>query len=388
MSLFKRVKESIIRNYENKKQGKYNGIPVPFKRLSQYFTSWEKGMSIGILGQTGSGKSTLTRYLYIYEAYKFYKETGYGMKILYFPLEDNKEKVYKNIIRFYLNEVHGIVISSKELDSKCDRVLPDFVLAAIEQAEEYFTEFESVVSIIDSTHNIDNLYAYCEDFALKQGVVKKEQVDIGGTVVEEDVYYSDLHVIAIFDNLSNLEGGRGETERETMIRFCKSYIREKLCNFFNWTCIQVIQSDFQSERQQFTSGGESVVAKLEPSLASVGDAKTITRSMHLVLSLFDPSRFDILQFPRPPKTDMDNCYDIGILRGRFRSLRIIKSNDSDTGIRVYLLFDALTESFKELPPPKTNELQQIYNKYREKQAFTPQQGVIMTNYKAFEENPF
>lgn len=375
MSLFKTVRNEILQNAALKESGEYIGIPVPFPRLAEYIPVWDKGQSIGILGPTGSGKSRVTRYIYIYQAYKFCKETGYKLKILYFPLEDNKEKVYKNVIAHYLHEVHNITISLKELDSKCDKPLSPMIQEKIVEAEEYFREFESVVTFIDTVTQPSKIYEECRKFALNLGKVEKYTVDLEGEKIEQFRYISDYHVLCLVDNMSNLDP-ENQDERRTMVDFSKRYVREKLCNFFKWTVVQVLQSDFQTERQQYNRDGETIVAKLEPSLASIGEAKTISRSMHLVLSLFDPNKHDILQFPKPSKKDPDNCWDISILKHRFRSLKVIKNNDGATGLRIGLLFDALAETFTELPAPKTEELKAVYQSIKGKPMYVKQKNEI------------
>ena len=91
--LYNKVKEKILQNKEIKQNGKFVGIPMPFKRLAEYIPIIERGHSIGILGATGSGKSRVTRYVFLYHVYKFSKENNYPVRIIYFPLEDSKEKV-------------------------------------------------------------------------------------------------------------------------------------------------------------------------------------------------------------------------------------------------------------------------------------------------------
>jgi hypothetical protein len=372
--LYTRVLENLKKNKKIKDEGGFVGVPVPFSRMSDYIPSWEKGHSIQILGATGSGKSRLARYMFIYHVYRFYKQTGYKVKILFFPLEDSKEKVYNNIICNYLKEEHGIFITLQELQSKGGRSLPAFVLDKLEEAHAYFEEFEEVVNIIDGRHRPSEIYDYCEEYALKVGEVRTEDVIVEGAKIKQPYYTSndDTHVFVIVDNMSNLETEKeSPTERETMIVFAKKYIRERLCNFFHFTVVQVVQSDFATERQQFNKDGQTIVSKLEPSLASIGEAKTISRSAHVVIGLFDPSRYDILRFPIPPKSDPKLCYDIDILGNRFRSLKILKNNDGDFNFRIGVLFNAISETFEELPPPKSVELEAVYSRYKEKRKFVP-----------------
>lgn len=98
--------DEIIKDLKNKKErrekGLYNGIPIHFKRYSQYFPSIDKGSYIGVLAATGLGKSKFVRDFALYRPLDFSMRTGYPIKILYFALEDPKGLVYKHMLRHYL----------------------------------------------------------------------------------------------------------------------------------------------------------------------------------------------------------------------------------------------------------------------------------------------
>lgn len=387
--LFNKVLEQLKRNKRIKDEGGYLGIPYPLTRFSEFIPLIDKGQSIGILAGTGVGKSRITRYLYLYSPYRFYKETGYKIKILYFPLEDNVEKVYRNCICNYLYDEHEILISPEELSSK-KRTLPDFVLERIEEAVEYFKDFEKVVEFVDGLTTPKEIFEFCQEHALKVGNVEtKTYVNDEGIEITHESYESDTHTIVILDNMSNLDVDPEDqifSEREAMIKMAKKYSREKLCNFYNFTVIQVIQLSFDKEKQQFTHSGMTILSKLEPSLDGIGEAKVISRSMHLILGIFDPSRFELLNYPIPSKQDPQNCYRIDILGNKFRALKVLKNNDGEAGLRIGLLFNALAENVKELPQPKTDELNNIYKSLTGKSIEKPKS--TLTFAEDTDEEPF
>jgi hypothetical protein len=369
MALYNIVKDSILKNREIKASGSFVGIPMPLKRLSEYIPIIERGHSIGILGATGSGKSRFTRWMFLYHVYRFYKKTGYPVKIIYFPLEDSKEKVYRNMICHYMHELYGIYINLQELDSKGKLVLPEFVVDKLKEAEEFFAEFESVVNIVDGLNEPTEIFNYCKDYALNTGKIETYEIELEGKKTKQQRYVADndVHTIVIVDNISNIDIESGaEDERSAIVKFCKTYVRGRLCNFFNFTVIQVLQQDFATERQSFTREGETIIAKLEPSLAGIGDSKTISRSMHIVIGLFHPSRYGLLQYPRPPKHDPQATYRLDILGNTFRSLSILKANDTDFGMKVAMYFGAVEEEMNELPLFKTQEIDEIYGRIKAK----------------------
>lgn len=373
-TFFSKVRENILRNKQIKKDGGYIGVPVPFDKMREYVPCWERGHSIQLLGPTGSGKSRLCRYLFLYQIYKFYKETGYPVKILYFPLEDGKEKVYQNILCHWLWEEHGILISLQELNSKGGRELPEFVEEKLLEGDEYFAQFEKVVHFIKDVHEPKEIFEVCKNHAVRTGKTEKYMTVIDGEELEQLRYIANdnLHTFVILDNMSNLEpGDEFSDERHAMMGLAKKYVRERMCNFFNFTVIQVLQSDFSTERQQFTREGTSIAQKLEPSLASIGEAKTISRSAHMVFNLFDPSKYGLLQYPVAHKTDPKNTYNVEILGNRLRTMRLLKNNDGDFNFMVGMLFNGMNETFEELPAPKDERMDAVYAKFKEKKKYVP-----------------
>jgi hypothetical protein len=326
-TLYEKVLETIKKNKKIKSEGGYIAPPFPFKRLQDYYPVMDRGHSIDLLAGTGIGKSTLLRFMFIYYLYGFYKKTGYNLRIFYFPLEDSKEKVYLSFIAHYLYSEKGVKISVQELMSKGDRILPDFIEDYLEEAHEYFKEFEQIITVVDGYTEPKQIYGVLEKYALKTGKLFKYKVDIEGGEEEQVIYKSDIHTFVLIDNLANIDSSEEHnSERHAMVELAKKYIRERLCNFFKFTCVLLLQNDFQTERMQFGSNGKAIMSKVEPSLASIGEAKTVARSAHIIFTLFDPSRYEFISYPQVSEENADKAYRIDILGNKFRSLRIIKNN--------------------------------------------------------------
>ena len=304
---FKKSLEKILKNKELKSNGEYLGIPYPFKRLNNYLCSIDRGQAIGILGRTGDMKSKITRYIFLYHAFKFHIETGYKLRILFFCMEDSVEQVYIFIICNYLKEKYGISISAKSLHSK-DIELSDDIAAKLCEANKYFENFEEIVSFIEGVTEPTAMYNICRESALALGKVTKRMEIVDGKEVEQFNYESDTHVICIFDNMSNIDTEDGTSnDQAAILKFIKDYMRLKLCTLGN----------------------------------------------------------------------------------RFRSLRVLKSNHTDTGMRIGIIADAVGETFKELPLPNTPEIQALYDSLEKQGHYQkieqPQQNII--NYQDDGEEP-
>ena len=86
--------------------------------------------------------------------------------------------------------------------------------------------------------------------------------------------------------------------------------------------------------------GKTIEDKLEPTLDSLGDNKTIARDVNVALGLFDPARY---------KIDNHNGYDITRLKDRYRSMNIMKSRDGIANKKLPLFFNGAVDFFKEMP---------------------------------------
>jgi hypothetical protein len=99
--------------------------------------------------------------------------------------------------------------------------------------------------------------------------------------------------------------------------------------------------------------------------------------MHIIITIFDPSRYEFLQYPQVSEENADKAYDLSILGNKFRSIRIIKNNEGETGVRIGVLMNPLTGDFEELPKPDSDEMKMVYRKFKENnQRVTKSKGVI------------
>ena len=132
------------------------------------------------------------------------------------------------------------------------------------------------------------------------------------------------------------------------------------------------------------------MSKVEPTLAGIGDAKTIARSCHIIFSLFNPSAYEFLRYPQLGEKLAEKAYDIELLGNRFRALRILKNNDGDMGMKVGIMMDAIGETFEELPQPDSPEMKAIYNKLKDAEPgkFIKSKNTIVYEKESLDEAPF
>jgi hypothetical protein len=359
MNLFESTLSNIEQKAEIKKAGGFNGIPYPYPRLSEFVPSIDKESVIGITSFTGAAKSKFLRYTFIMYPYEFSLVNNYDVLIDYYALEDSAMKVYKNILCHHLNAKYNIKISTFDLDSKFKALSSD-VIAHIKDAEKYMQDFASKVRIKDGFTRPYAIYQDVIKTAAENGEIITKDVDFGdGKIHKQIVDYiphnKGLHWLLACDNLNNIDKEKHHSDKkDAMDSFVQRDCRLIYSKIFKMTCIIIHQQALEAERQQFTNTGGSIIEKIKPSMANLGGTKEVTRSYHLLFSLFNPHKFKIENY---------RGYNIGHIANNFRELEVIKSNEGFDNVSVPLYFDGASEIFWEIPhaEKQKEELQKFYD---------------------------
>ena len=365
---FKDIYSKIVQNKLNHDNGYFNCIPfMGMERLEKYLPGIEQSTYYLIAAASGVGKSKLARYLFIHNPIMFLEnnpDSDIQLDILYFSLEESKEKVILAEVSKYLYTQHKLNLSIKQLSSVGRyNVLSTEDLQKVQQSEEHVNNFLKRVKIFDNVRNATGIYKTVRDFALTIGTFydkndtpltpqEVHNVKIGVGESYKKVSYYKTHnpkhyVIVLIDHISLLQPETGETLWQSMSKMSSNYclhIRDK----FGFIPVVVQQLAADKERIEANFSKADLVQKLEPSLDGLGDNKTIARDVNIALGLFAPDRYKITEH---------NGYDIARFRDRYRSMNIMKSRDGIANKKLPLFFNGAVDFFKELP--KVDELEKM-----------------------------
>ena len=338
--------------------------PLPFDRGAEFFPGIERATYDIITANSGIGKSKLARFLYVMNAISWVKnnpDSDIRLKIFYFSLEETREKFMMSMMSYYLWVNFRLRISVKQLRSvgKNGYFLPDDVLEKIEQAKEYFSDFEQYVTIIDNVSNPTGIFKYMKTYHEENGIwTTREFLQDGNLKTVKDQYTPNdpnEYVMCITDHISLLDTESGMNLYDTIGRFSARYGVE-LRNKYGTIFVVVQQQAAEKEKKQFTFRGQSIIEKLEPSMDGLGDNKSTQRDADNIFGLFAPDRYQI---------DEINGYNVKLLKDHFRMLLILKSRDGDANIRIPLFFDGATGNFTEMPKASdVAELEKVYQYVR------------------------
>lgn len=360
------IRDRTMQQLEDRRQrlldGGVNCIPSPFKRFMDDFCGIEQDTYYCVTSYTKGGKSQLTSFMFMYRAviYSYFAKENLDFKIIYFPLEETKERIMQRFMSWLLFRfTHGqIRVSPKELRSTITPV-DQKVLDRLEQQDiqDVLEYFEEHVVFPAEKPNPTGIRNWCIKYAEEHGTVHKKKVTIKdelGQPQEIEVFDSyeqdnpNEYRMIIIDTINLIDTERGMNLKQSMDKLSE-YLAKDLRNKYHYSPIVIQQQAFESE------GNDSFkLGRVRPSVYGLGDSKYISRDANVVLGLFSPFRFGISDY---------FGYDVTQLKDHIRFLEVIANRDGEMGGLLPLWFDGAVCDFKELPKP--DEKAKMANVYAE-----------------------
>lgn len=364
---------------ENREKGVYNGIPIYkyFPRLGTLIPAIMKGDMIMFTAGPGIGKTQFWIGMILFITYKLIKSEGIKVRFIIFLLEDNIEMFTDRLFSLVLYDRYKIKIDGLTLKSLREKLIDDDTFHKINQASIIVEEILSYCDIIDTVHNPFGLYKYCRNKSSEWGIhyykrfmnennsiITHEEYSKFGEKDKEGWKYShyepydnDTQTVVITDNLNNLSSEKGGNRMSAMNKWTSEYCRLQISKYYKFTCINIQQQSLESEKQEFTYRGDSIINKCKPSLDGLGNAKETSRDHYIILGLFAPDRFGISEYKLGGIT-----YDIRRLGDNFRSLIVLKSNISECNKELPLVFYGACSTIKEMPKEQLTD--EMYKKIK------------------------
>lgn len=369
---FQAILNEIEKNKIIKEQGGVTSIVPPFPRLAQHYGGFTKSSITCITSSSGTGKTKLTKYLTILNLYKKTYGTNIKPKIFYFALEESATDFWLSFISYFLYEKYKLTISVAQLKSFGSYTISSDVMAKIKEAETFIYRLQEIVEVVDFIRNPTGIFkhikAYFENPHIGEHVYKEfEDRETGHTkrYLSHYKYKDDNHwVFFVLDHISLLSN---ETAPDTKIKLTayqtfdfmiKDYVLDVFSKRYKMANIIVHQQTPSSEKAIFSSKGNLIEEKLEPSLEELHINKGVHQDYEIVIGLFNPSRYDI---------STHNRYDVSLLGRNYRALKFLK--DRHYGLEnssVGLFFNGANGEFEELPRPEEMITTNYYEKLKQK----------------------
>lgn len=349
-SLVDRTLQSMEDRRQRILDGGVNCIPGPFPRFREDFCGIEQDTYYVVTSFSKGGKSQFTSFTFIFKSiiYAYFAKEQVDFKILYFPLEETKERIMQRFMSWLLYKFSkgSIRVSPKELRSTTG-ALDKKIIDRLKQfdIQNILNYFEEHVIFPTESPNPTGIYKFCKQYAEEHGTVKKRTVKIKdefGVPQDTEVFESyeqdnpNEYRMIIIDTINLIDTERGMTLKQSIDKLSE-YLAKYLRNRYHYSPIVIQQQAFESEGNDAFKLG-----RIRPSAYGMGDSKYTVRDGNVVLGLFSPFRFGITEY---------FGYDIAVLKDRVRFLEVIVNRDGEMGGLLPLWFDGAVCDFVELPKP-------------------------------------
>lgn len=369
---FESILNEINKNRLIKESGGLTSVPPPFPRLAQYYGGFTRGSITCITSASGTGKTKLTKYLTILNVYKQTFNTNIKPKIFYFALEESATDFWLSFISFFLYEKYKLTISVAELKSFGKFTINSDIMEKIKDAEKFINQLQDIVEVVDYIRNptgiARHIRSYFDNPDIGEHIYKEfEDSKTGQTrrYLSNYKYKDDNHwVFFVLDHISLLSN---ETAPDTKMKLTayqtfdfmiKDYVLDVFAKRYKMVNVIVHQQTPSSEKAVFSSKGNLIEEKLEPSLEELHINKGVHQDYEVVIGLFNPSRYDI---------STHNKYDVTLLGKHYRALKFLK--DRHFGLEnssIGLFFNGANGEFEELPKPEEMITSNYYDKLLKK----------------------
>jgi replicative DNA helicase len=205
------IAESLLHQIEAGREGKQWGYSMGLPKLEGIIDGVSRGVYTLVFSPTGSGKSSLALYSYVFRPLMDHLEDG-NFKVSYFSLEMSSELIYAKLLSMYIFETYGIELSTKELLSKKKGyTLSDSNYEIVQKCLPWLQKVEKIVLIHDKALNAGSLYTILMQELEKDGTFKEKQ--------HRKIYYPNseqLTHLVVIDHLSLVRRSEGRSLKEEM----------------------------------------------------------------------------------------------------------------------------------------------------------------------------
>lgn len=357
------VKDRIQHYHKNKERidsSSFNYVPFyGFDRLNKYVPGVVPGVMYKITSHMGVGKTQIAKYLFVYQTMLYALKNNINFKVLYFALEESKEEFIDSLFIHLLKRIHKIEINRFSLTGFSNKSLSKDELKAIEDTEKIMANLISRIEVIDNKYTPTKMFNTCKYYANKWGTFIKDSNGEERYVPHD----KDQITLVVTDHISLIDSEFDDkrnvflNDRQSIARWHTHYARRILAKEWNWAVLNIQQQSLESEKQQFTYKGSSIISKILPSLDGLANNKEVGRDDYVVLGLFAPARYGIETY-RGFDIENNTPESFG---DRFRSLHLLKNRFGSPNKVLPLYFDGRYTYFKEMPVPTDPGIKYFYN---------------------------
>lgn len=271
------------------------------------------------------------------------------VKVIYNTLELSVEEIWMNIFCHLLHQKTGKVYSIPFLKNKDQKnPLTPEILLNLEKIKPELDLLSNHLVILDHLRTPLAYYEFLKKFLMSRG-------DMVFDTINEGSYYKKKNpnelVVVITDTINAFEKDKDLDKYGSLKRWSANFCKQNLKMVFKCCVVNIQQMDKEATRITYNFKNERNEDKAVPRLEYLSECKTTPDDATCVLSIYNPSRYEVAQYAG---------YDVLPLGNHFRYLNVLKNSHGDENVGVALYVDNLHLTAQEIPPVDNQELVQRF----------------------------
>jgi len=312
---------------ERGRQGLNVGLSMGLPILESYTYGVQRKTYTVIAGGTGSGKTSLALYSYVYRVIADHLG-DMKYRVVFFSFEMPAPMLLAKLLSLHIWETYAMEVDYAAIMSR-ERALNDELYNLIQSCKPWLEDFLKQLTIIDRAVSASAVYAALKGYAQRNGT---ESTGEHGTIHYTPLVEGEI-VQVVVDHLGlvKFESGSKKEEMDKLANYLLS-----IRNMYSYSPLVLMQINRTSSSMDRRKGGYS-----EIELSDLKDTGTAAEAAELVIALFNPWREKL-------RTHKD--YNIQILQDHYRAIQILKSRLGQAEKSVGVNFFGSVGIFQELPP--------------------------------------
>jgi DnaB-like helicase C terminal domain len=299
--------DSFIYQVQSGREGNNAGLANGLHRINNYIYGTNRARYYLIGADSGAGKTTLTDFMFVINAWQAAKLKGIPIKIFYCSFEISKIEKVAKWVSYYIEKLHGKCIPSSYIIGRIHQnyLTPEeleLVQSAYKMVEEMLKDIILIDSAVHPTSVFENIIEHHYETA---GTVTREPVSAEdkakgkkGRVLKYVANNPTAMTMLIVDHMALANPEMGLTLKGTIDKLSRYAI--VLRNLFGCTIafIQQFSTDLMQLKRSSMDKlqGAAKANAIRPVRLDFGDSKAPFRDADVVLGLVKPREFDIDDF--------------------------------------------------------------------------------------------
>lgn len=335
----------------------YNSIPFyGLDKLNTFIPGIIPGIMYKVTSHSGVGKTHFTKFTFVYKPIEFAIKHAILFTCFYIALEESVEEFIDSLFLYILRTKFKLFLKRFNLNGLSQTPLSDAEMKIVNEAAPIVAQYLSYIHLIDDSYKPTELFEKIKALASEYGTFE-EHIDVNGRSVEMFTPHIKGHkFLVVTDHISLIEEEYDEELKQTLkhsasiAKWHTKMLRKIITKQWKFTSVVVQQQSLESEKQQFTSKGDTILTKVIPSIDGLGNNKEIARDDYVIIALFSPERYPIPTF-RGYRISNELGKNDPYFGDNFRSAHILKARFGIPNQVIPLYFDGSYGYFEELPIP-------------------------------------